>query len=164
MSMSSLHRLLIHELKDIYSAEKQLTEAIPNMVQAASSPRLKEALNDHLEVTKKQLERVSELLSSLDATPGDTTCLAMKGLISEGEKILEGGANDTVRDAAIIGAAQRVEHYEIAAYGTTRAFAEALGKDEIASVLQEILQEESDANETLSNIALKEVNPEAAKV
>lgn len=164
MSITSLRELFVHELKDLYSAEKQLTEAIPKMVDAASSDSLKKALNSHLEVTRRQLERVSGLLHSMNENPGNVTCLAMQGLITEGEKILKEKGEGAVKDAAIIGAAQRVEHYEMAAYGTTRAFAEALGEEEAASILQEILDEESEANETLSDIALDEVNPQALQV
>lgn len=163
MSITSLRGLLVHELKDIYSAEKQLTEAIPKMSEAASSSSLKQALDSHLDVTRRQLERVGQLLNSMNENPGNVTCVAMQGLIKEGEKVLKEDADSAVKDAAIIGAAQRVEHYEMAAYGTARAFAEALGEDETASVLQEILDEESEANETLSDIAVDEVNPQAMK-
>lgn len=163
MSITSLRGLLVHELKDIYSAEKQLTEAIPKMSEAASSSNLKQALDNHLDVTRRQLERVGQLLNSMNENPGNVTCVAMQGLIKEGEKVLKEDADSAVKDAAIIGAAQRVEHYEMAAYGTARAFAEALGEDETASVLQEILDEESEANETLSDIAVDEVNPQAMK-
>lgn len=163
MSITSLRGLLVHELKDIYSAEKQLTEAIPKMAEAASSSNLKLALDSHLDVTRRQLERVGQLLNSMNENPGNVVCVAMQGLIKEGEKVLKEDADSAVKDAAIIGAAQRVEHYEMAAYGTARAFAEALGEDETASVLQEILDEESEANETLSDIAVDEVNPQAMK-
>lgn len=161
MNITSLRGLFIHELKDLYSAEKQLTEAIPKMSKAASSSSLKQALDNHLDVTRRQLERVGQLLTSLNENPGDVTCVAMKGLINEGERLLKDNSDNAVKDAAIISAAQRVEHYEISAYGTARAFAEALGEDDAASVLQEILDEESEANETLNDIALDEVNPHA---
>lgn len=163
MSMKTLRDLFIHELKDLYSAEKQLTEAIPKMVQAASTKELQEAFSSHLKETEQQLERVHGLLQDLGENPGSTKCDAMEGLIEEGEHMIKEDAAAAVKDAGLIAAAQRVEHYEMAGYGTARAYAEALGETEAASVLGAILDEESHANEKLNKIAMNTVNPAANK-
>ena len=161
MSMKTLQDLFVHELKDLYSAEKQLTEALPKMAKAASSPELQTAFQSHLEETQRQLERVHGLLQELGENPGRKKCQAMEGLIEEGSHVIKEKAAPAVKDAALIAAAQRVEHYEISGYGTARAFAESLGHKQAAKVLGEILEEESSANEKLNNIATKEVNPAA---
>ncbi len=144
-------------------AEKQLTEALPKMAKAASSPELQNAFQSHLEETERQLERVHGLLQELGENPGRKKCDAMEGLIEEGSHVIKEKATPAVKDAALIAAAQRVEHYEISGYGTARAFAETLGHKQAAKVLGEILEEESSANEKLNNIAIKEVNPAAMK-
>jgi ferritin-like metal-binding protein YciE len=161
MSMKTLQDLFVHELKDLYSAEKQLTAALPKMAKAASSPELKEAFNDHLEETQFQLERVHGILQELGENPGRKKCTAMEGLIEEGAHIIKEKADPAVKDAALIAAAQRVEHYEISGYGTARAFAQALGHKDAAKILDEILDEESSTNEKLNTLALKKVNPAA---
>jgi ferritin-like metal-binding protein YciE len=163
MSMKTLQDLFVHELKDLYSAEKQLTEALPKMAKAASSPELQNAFQSHLKETERQLERVHGLLQELGENPGRKKCDAMEGLIEEGSHVIKEKATPAVKDAALIAAAQRVEHYEISGYGTARAFAETLGHKQAAKVLGEILEEESSANEKLNNIAIKEVNPAAMK-
>jgi ferritin-like metal-binding protein YciE len=163
MTMKTLEDLFVHELKDLYSAEKQLTEALPKMAKAASNPELKAAFDAHLKETEHQLERVHGLLQELGENPGRKKCTAMEGLIEEGAHIIKEKASPAVKDAALIAAAQRVEHYEISGYGTARAFAESLGHKQAAKVLDEILDEESATNEKLNTLATKQVNPAALK-
>jgi|SRR5580692_3409546 ferritin-like metal-binding protein YciE len=154
--MTSLHTLkdlLIDELKDLYSAETQLVKALPKMAKAASSNELKAGFSEHLEQTKNQVGRLERALELLDAAPKGKTCKAMKGLIEEGGEAIETKAPDAIRDANLIGAAQRVEHYEIAAYGTARAFAKTLNEDAVASLLQETLKEESETDQKLTALA-----------
>ena len=153
MKVESLDQLLQEELRDIYDAEKQLVKALPKMAKAASSEELREALNEHLEVTKGQVERLEQVFETLGTKAKSKSCAGMKGLIEEGEEIIGQDATDELKDAAIIGAAQRVEHYEIAAYGTARTFAERLGNDEVAELLQETLTEEEEADERLTEIS-----------
>jgi ferritin-like metal-binding protein YciE len=163
ITMSSLHSLqdlLADELKDLYNAETQLTKALPKMAKAASNEDLKQGFLDHLEETKGHIERLAKAFKLLDLPVKGKTCHAMKGLIEEGAEAIEVDAPDAVRDAQLIGAAQRVEHYEMAAYGTARAFAEALGETKVAKLLQETLDEEGETNKKLT--ALSEVvNAEA---
>lgn len=162
MKMKTLSDLLVHELKDLYSAEKQLTKALPKMVKAATNEDLKEALEAHLEETEGQIERLDEIFTELEISNGRAPkCKAMEGLIEEGKSILEEDMDDDVRDAAIIAAAQRVEHYEIAGYGCARTFAQQLGHDNVAALLQETLNEERAADEKLTTIAVSTVNEEA---
>ncbi len=158
--MNSMRELLIHELKDLYSAEKQLVEALPKMAKGAKSPKLQEAFRSHLEETEGHLERVAECLSQLKENPGNKKCVAMEGLVEEGSEILKEKMDGALKDAALIGAAQRVEHYEMAAYGTARAFAETIGEEQIARTLDRTLEEESSANEKLTQIA-RDVNQQA---
>ena len=149
----SLHNLFVHEVQDLYNAEKQLTNALPKMMQAASNSDLKEAFRNHLDETREQLQRAERVLRLVNAAPGGVTCEAMKGLVEEGEEIIRSKAAPAVKDAALIGAAQRVEHYEMAGYGTARTFARQLGYDEAADLLQETLDEEGDANKKLTKLA-----------
>jgi len=153
MKVESLDQLLQEELRDIYDAEKQLVKALPKMAKAASSEELREALNEHLEVTKGQVERLEQVFETLGTKAKSKSCAGMKGLIEEGEEIIGQDATDELKDAAIIGAAQRVEHYEIAAYGIVWTFAERLGNDEVAELLQETLTEEEEADERLTEIS-----------
>ncbi|MGI9527408.1 MAG: ferritin-like domain-containing protein [Weeksellaceae bacterium] len=159
--MKNLQELFEHELKDIYSAEKQLTEALPKMRDAATHEKLKQGFADHLEQTKKQMERVRTILDEIDVNPGNTKCDAMEGLIEEGEGIIKEEAPGNVKDAALIAAAQRVEHYEISAYGTAVEYAKTLGHDKYAEVLKEILEEEAQCNEHLNDLAISEINKSA---
>lgn len=164
MKLKSMRDLLIHELQDLHSAEAQLTDALPRMAKFARNPDLKAAIETHLEETKAQLDRVAGLLDTLEAKPGKAKqCIAMAGIIKEGEELMKEKGEDAILDAALIGAAQRVEHYEIAAYGTARAFAELIGETEAEEVLSEILDEESATDEKLSEIA-ENVNREAAEM
>lgn len=159
-AINSLKDLLVDELKDLYSAEKQLVKALPKMAKAASNEELKEGILAHLEETKGHVERLEEAFGKLGVAAKAKTCEAMKGLIKEGEEAIELDAPDSVRDACIIGAAQRVEHYEMAAYGTARAFAEALGEDDVVELLQETLDEEGETNKKLTAVSA-EVNEQA---
>jgi ferritin-like metal-binding protein YciE len=161
MSLDTLEKLYISELCDLYSAENQLLKALPKMAKAASSPELKETFEKHLEQTKGHVERLERIFEQLDESPKGKACQAMKGLIKEGSEILTEDGEDSVLDAGIIVAAQKVEHYEIASYGSVRTFAHLLGKDEAARLLQSTLNEESETNEILNQLAESIVNPEA---
>src|SRR5213079_2419988 len=161
MKLDTLEKLYISELRDLYSAENQLLKALPKMAKVVSSPELKDAFEKHLEQTKGHIERLEQLFEQLDESPKGKTCHGMKGLIEEGSEILEEDGEESVLDAGIIVAAQKVEHYEIASYGSVRTFAELLGQDKSAELLQTTLDEESEANETLNKLAEDIVNPEA---
>jgi ferritin-like metal-binding protein YciE len=160
MSLYSLKDLYIEQLKDMYSAEKQLTEALPKMVKAANTNKLSTAFADHLEETKGHMETVRAILDELDENPTSTKCKAMEGLVEEGSEILKERANSDVRDAALIVAAQKVEHYEIATYGTLCTWAEALGYTKALQLLKQNIDEEEAADKKLSQIA-KSINREA---
>jgi len=159
-AINSLKDLLVDEIKDLYDAENQLIKALPKMAKAAANPILKDGFTTHLAQTKQhaaRLERVAEILG----TPATgKTCHAMKGLVKEGAEAIDTDAPPAVRDANLIGAAQRVEHYEMAAYGTARAFAEELGEDVIAELLQETLDEEGDTDKRLTALSAT-INEEA---
>jgi ferritin-like metal-binding protein YciE len=158
--IKNLEELLVDELKDLYSAETQLIKALPKMVEAASSPKLKRAFEGHLQQTRGHAERLVQALGLLGESEGGKTCHAMKGLIDEGSEAIKADAPDAVRDADLIGAAQRVEHYEMAAYGCARAFALKLSRGDIADLLQLTLKEEGEANKKLISIA-ETVNDDA---
>ena len=159
--MESLDELLAEELKDIYSAEKQLLRALPKMAKKASAPELKAALQEHAEMTQRQVERLEDVFEALGQPPKAKTCKAMQGLIEEATEIMEEDASDAVLDAGIIAAAQKVEHYEIASYGTVRTWARLCGEEEAANLLQETLDEESETDERLTELAESIVNPRA---
>jgi ferritin-like metal-binding protein YciE len=156
--MDTLRDLFVDELKDIYSAERQLVKALPRMSKAASSPDLKRALEEHLAVTEEHVERLEQIFDQLGDSPRGTKCKGMEGLVEEGAEIIEQEGDADVLDAGIIGAAQRVEHYEIAAYGTARAHAQAMGQEEIARLLEQTLTEEEEADRTLSELAEGGIN------
>lgn len=160
MKAESLRDLYIEQLQDLYSAENQLVKALPKMAKGARSEDLRKAINEHLEVTKNQASRLEEILSNLGEDPKGKKCKGMEGLVEEGSEVLEEDMDDDVRDAALIAAAQRVEHYEIAGYGTVRTYATLLGEDEAAATLEEILNEEKEADTKLSSLA-EEINVEA---
>lgn len=161
MPMDSFDKLYVDQLRDVYNAEKQLTKALPKMAKAASSEELKSALEEHLEVTKRQVERLEEVFRGLGRPATGKTCKGMAGLIEEGQEILEEDFEPDVLDAGIIAAAQKVEHYEIATYGTLRTFAETKGDTKSARILQEILEEEKDADRKLTELAEASINMEA---
>ena len=161
MKLESIDALLEHELQDLHSAEQQLVKALPKMVQTASSEELRQAFETHLEQTQEHLERLDKILGDLNMSAGRHKCKAMEGLIAEAQEVLQADGLDSVRDAAMIGAAQRVEHYEIAGYGTARTYAEMLGHADAAQLLQQTLDEEKETDELLSGLALSSVNVEA---
>ncbi len=161
MKLDSMDALFLHELQDLYSAEKQLIAALPKMANGASSPELKEAFETHLEQTKGHVERLDTIFKDLQLSAGRHKCKAMEGLIEEGSGLLKEEADPAILDAALIGAAQRVEHYKIAGYGTARTFAEALGHTEAAELLQETLDEEKDTDLSLTELAISSVNVKA---
>lgn len=162
MKLQSLDDLLIYEMKDLLDAEKQLVKALPKLAKAASNPELEKAFTEHCEETKNQVKRLEQAFEILDSRPSRQSCAAMKGLIEEGQEMMEEDAESNVRDAGLIACAQRVEHYEIAGYGSAVTFAKKLGHDDVASLLQENLSEESTADKKLTRIAEKWVN-QAAK-
>jgi ferritin-like metal-binding protein YciE len=159
--MESMRELLIDELSDLYSAEKQMLEALPKMAKAACSDNLRAAFEDHLKVTEGQVARLDSIFSELSEKPKRKKCKAMEGLVAEGAEIIKKKGVPEIKDVALIGAAQRVEHYEMAAYGTSRAIAEILELSSIADLLQQTLDEERDADSQLNNLALTQINDEA---
>lgn len=160
MASDTFHGLFIEELKDIYNAENQLTKALPKMAKAAVNERLKDGFTQHLEETKGHVERLEQAFKLLGEPVKGKTCKAMKGLIEEGEEAIQESDAGLVRDAQLIGAAQRVEHYEIAAYGTAVAMAKLMGHDDVAALLDETLQEEGATDKKLTDVS-KEVNKAA---
>lgn len=161
MKLDSLRTLWIEELRDLYNAENQLVKALPKMAKKASNPELREAFENHLEETRNHVERLEEIFSRLGKKPTGKTCQAMKGLIEEGSELMQENGPGSVIDAGIIAAAQKVEHYEIAGYGTVRTWASLLDESEAEDLLQETLDEEGAADETLNEIAESIVNEEA---
>jgi ferritin-like metal-binding protein YciE len=153
MPEQGLKELYIDELKDLYSAENQLVKALPKMAKAASSDELRQGFEQHLEQTKGHVQRLEKIFQALGESPKGKTCKGMQGLIEEGSEATEENYEDTVMDAALIGAAQRVEHYEIAGYGTVRSMAETLGEDNHVSLLEETLEEEKETDEKLTELA-----------
>ncbi|MEO7972898.1 MAG: ferritin-like domain-containing protein [Thermoanaerobaculia bacterium] len=161
MKLESLLKLWIHELKDLHSAESQILEALPKMIAAATHADLQTALAEHLKETRTHVTRLEKIFKGLDFEPTGQRCKGMEGLLEEGKGILTADAEPMVRDAGIIAACQRVEHYEIAGYGTAAAYAEILGEHEAAKLLQETLDEESGADTLLTRLARKRINFEA---
>lgn len=159
--MDSLRELLIDELSDLYSAEKQLVAALPKMAKAATNANLKSAFLGHLAETKGQVERLDQIFEELEEKPKRKKCKAMEGLIEEGKEVIETNGVPEVKDAALIGAAQRVEHYEIAAYGTARGISETLSLSKVVKLLQKTLDEEGQADKKLNDLATSEVNSAA---
>jgi len=158
----TLHDAFIDELRDAYDAEKQVLKALPKMVRAASSSDLRAAFETHLEETRGQVARLEQVFGSLDEKVRGKHCDGVAGIIEEGKKVMEEDFDDTTMDACLIAAAQRVEHYEMAAYGTLVAWAEAMGHTEAAALLRETLDEEKAADEKLTEVAESGVNQEAA--
>lgn len=159
--MNTLEDLYMDLLKDLYSAEKQLVKALPKMAKHASSADLQKAFQEHLKQTEGHVERIERIFSDLDGSPRGKKCVGMEGLVEEGNELLKEDAEPQVLDAGLIAAAQKVEHYEIASYGTARTWAQRLGYERAARLLQETLDEESMANEKLTQIAESHVNMEA---
>lgn len=162
MAPATLNDLLIDGLRDMYHAEKQVVKALPQLARAASNPALGTALEDHLEETRRHVQRLEEAFKLLDAPARGKRCKGMEGLLEEGKEFLESGGSDPVLDAGIIAGAQKVEHYEIAAYGCLITWAETLGEDEVAHLLEQNLAEEKTADEHLTHLAKAGVNALAA--
>jgi ferritin-like metal-binding protein YciE len=160
MSVGTMDELFVDELKDLYSAERQITRALPKLVKAATSDELRQAFQSHLEETNGHVTRLEKAFEILGKSPKGKTCVGMKGVLEEGAEVLEDTDKGEVRDAGLISAAQRVEHYEMAGYGSARDFAKLLGQDEIAELLEETLEEEKAADKKLTSIS-KQVNAEA---
>ncbi|MGE0610053.1 MAG: ferritin-like domain-containing protein [Pirellulales bacterium] len=161
MKVDSLHDLFIHELRDIYSAEKQLLKALPKMAKAANSAKLRQGFESHLAQTEKQVERLETIFEQLEVSSRGPKCAGMEGLIEEGSETIKTDADPDVKDAALIAAAQRVEHYEIAVYGTICTFAKLLGESKAGKLLYESLQEEIGTDEKLTKLAESEINAAA---
>jgi ferritin-like metal-binding protein YciE len=155
---NSLDDLFIDQLRDLYDAEQRITKALPKMISAASAPALKQAFESHLRETESQVGRLDRIFEALGEDTKRETCLAMKGIIEEGEEIVEAKGDPNIKDAALIAAAQRVEHYEMAGYGTARSFALRLGNNQAATLLEQTLGEEKSADEKLTRIAESQVN------
>jgi ferritin-like metal-binding protein YciE len=162
MQMEDLQDLFVEELRDLYNAENQLIKALPRMAKAASSDELKGAFEQHLEQTRTHAERIEQICQRLGAKPKGKKCKGMEGLIEEGKEMMK-EAEDEVLDAALISAAQRVEHYEIAGYGTVRAYAKLLGDEESARILQQTLDEEGQTDKLLTQLAESSINVDAAQ-
>ena len=160
MAKGSLRELYIDELRDLYNAETQLTKALPKMAKASSNAELREAFEEHLRQTSEHVSRLEQIFDMLEEKPTGKKCLGMEGLVKEGAKAMREDYEDAVMDAGIIGTAQRVEHYEIAAYGTAKEFAQLLGEDEHVSLLEQTLEEEKQADQKLTQLA-EEINPQA---
>ncbi len=160
MKMQSLEDVLTDELKDIYSAENQIIKALPKMAKA-SNGELRDAFQQHLEQTRTHAQRIEQICQELNITPKGKKCVGLQGVIAEGAEVLGMEGNEDAKEAALIGAAQRVEHYEIAAYGTARTHAKQLGHDNAANLLEQTLREERQTDDRLTHIAENQVNPGA---
>jgi ferritin-like metal-binding protein YciE len=160
MNIENLHQLFVEQLRDLYDGEEQIIDALPKLIEKSSSPELKSALKEHLEITKQQKTRLEQIFQSLGEKASGETCEGMKGVIEEGDDLVSDAKDPAVRDASIIASAQRVEHYEIAGYGTVRTYAQQLGRAEFARLLDQTLEEEKDADKKLSQIA-SSINIEA---
>ncbi len=162
MKMENLDELYLHELQDLYDAEKEILKALPKMAKAATSTELKRAFQEHLEQSNNHVRRLEQIFDGMGEEAKATKCKGVRGIIDEGEGLMDEDATSAVADAALIGAAQKVEHYEIAVYGTLRTYAETLGHDEAAQLLDQTLEEEKAADQKLTRIAESIINPEAA--
>jgi ferritin-like metal-binding protein YciE len=160
MPNDSLRELYIDELKDLYNAETQLTKALPKMAKASSNSELRQAFEEHLRQTSEQVSRLEQIFEMLGEKPTGKKCLGMEGLVKEGAEIMKDDYEGAVMDAALIGAAQRVEHYEIAGYGTVREFAQLLGEDEHVPLIEQTLEEEKQTDEKLTQLA-EDINSQA---
>ena len=163
MEVHNLKELFVEQLRDLYDGETQITEALPKLIKKANNPQLKDALREHLEVTRTQIERLDQIFKKLGQKVTGETCEGLKGIINEGDELVGDSNDPAVTDACIIASAQRVEHYEMAGYGTVRTFAEQLGEQTFAGMLQQTLNEEKQADALLSKIT-NTGNVEAKKV
>lgn len=160
--MQSLRELMIDELKDLYSAENQILKALPKMIKKATSAELKSGFEKHLEETEGHVERLDKIFQQLDASPRGKKCKGMEGIIADGKELMEKDADPEVMDAGLIGAAQHVEHYEMAGYGCVRTYAELLGLSDVAKLLQKTLDEEKATDEKLTELS-RQINVKAEK-
>jgi len=160
MPSEGLKQLYVNELKDLHNAETQLVKALPKMAKAASSDQLRQGFEEHLEQTREHVQRLEQIFESLEENPKGKKCVGMEGIVKEGAEVMSEDYDGALMDAALISAAQRVEHYEMAAYGTVVEFANLLGQSEHADLLQQTLQEEKETDQKLTELA-KDVNPEA---
>jgi ferritin-like metal-binding protein YciE len=163
MALASLEDLFLHDLKDLYNAENQILKALPRMAKKASAPELRRAFEQHAKQTETQIKRLERVFASMDEKAKGKTCKGMQGLLEEGKEMLNEDIEDDVLDAALIASAQKVEHYEIAAYGTARTYAEMLGNTEAARLLQQTLDEEGETDKKLTKLAESLVNVEAVE-
>jgi len=161
MEMDSLKELYVEELKDLWSAETQITKALPKMMKAATNPKLKKAFNTHLKQTERHIKRLERIFKELDESPRGKKCVGMEGLIKEGQELIKEKPEAEVLDAGLIAAAQHVEHYEMAGYGCVRTWARQMGEDRQAELLQETLDEEEQTDRLLTDLAESEINVEA---
>jgi ferritin-like metal-binding protein YciE len=161
--IKTLHEVFLDEMRDMYNAEQQITKALPRLIKVAEADELRRALEFHLGETETQIERLERAFALLNEKPRGKKCDGMEGILEEGRKVLEDGLEGAVRDAAIIAGAQRVEHYETAAYGTLVAWAELMQHDEVARLLRESLEEEKNADRALSNLAETGINADALR-
>jgi ferritin-like metal-binding protein YciE len=161
MKIDTLKKLYVHELKDLYSAENQILDALPKMIEAAADDDLRNAFETHRKETEDQVRRLEKIFRGLEFEPGGHKCSGMEGLLEEGDEVIKEIDVPEVRDAAMVGAAQRVEHYEMAGYGTARALAEQLGEHEAADLLAETLEEEGEADRILTRLAERSLNLQA---
>ncbi len=159
--MKNLQELFVEQLKDVHNAEKQLVKALPKMAKAASSPELRAAFEEHLEVTRGQVERLEKIFKGLDVRPKGKKCVAMEGLIEEGKEMMGEDMEEDTMDAALISIAQKIEHYEIASYGTVRTWAQHIGDEQTARLLQQTLDEEGKTDKLLTELAESSINVEA---
>ncbi len=163
MEAKTLKELYVDHLRDLYSAENQITKALPKMAKKANSEKLKQAFEEHLRQTENQISRLEQIFGSLEKSPRGKKCMGMEGLLDEGKEVMSEKMEADVMDAALIAAAQKVEHYEIAAYGTVRAYAELLGEQQAVGLLRQTLDEESATDEKLTGIAESTINVQALK-
>jgi ferritin-like metal-binding protein YciE len=162
MKLETIKDLYVEELKDLYDAENQIINALPKMEQAASNPQLKSAFQQHLQQTRGQVDRLDRIFQQLGENPRGKKCKGLAGIVAEGEELLKEQADPDVRDAGLIAAAQKVEHYEIAGYGTVRTYAQQLGQQDAATLLQQTLDEEGETDKKLTRLAEQNINKKAA--
>jgi ferritin-like metal-binding protein YciE len=163
MALKKLHDLFVEQLSDVYDAEQQLTKALPKMAKAASSKDLQQAFESHLQQTEQHVERIEQIFDELGEKPKNKTCKGMQGLIEEGQEVIKEDGSSEAKDAGLIAAAQKVEHYEIATYGSLRTYAREMGHTKAADMLQQTLDEESQTNEKLTRLAVQHINVQALR-
>jgi ferritin-like metal-binding protein YciE len=161
MEIDSLRKLYIEELKDLYSAEKQILQALPRMAKKATNPQLKAGFEEHARQTEQQVQRLEQIFEALGKSPRGKKCKGMEGLLEEGKEVMQEDMDNETRDAALIAAAQKVEHYEIAGYGTVRTYAQLLGEKDAVKLLQTTLDEEGQTDKKLTQLAESSINVEA---